>query len=132
MCRYGYHNYRDHFACFHCRKAFKSWQWNDRRGETWKARARLHYGPREVVCPDCARPMIDMGLDFKAPPKPDREAWEIMKILSRNGFTFHNCGCGGPGFKPPRRLRELSAWLEAHRKPGAGESLLRKFSARRG
>ena len=29
MCRYAWHNYRDHFACFDCRKAFKYWQWED-------------------------------------------------------------------------------------------------------
>ena len=79
MCRYAWHNYRDHFACFHCRKAFKYWQWEDCDESQWKMRARLEHVPREIVCPDCSRPMVDMGLDFKAPTKDDREAWQILE-----------------------------------------------------
>jgi hypothetical protein len=131
MCRYAWHNCRDHFACFGCRKAFEYWQWEDCEEGAWKAKARLHHAPREIVCPECARPMVDRGLDFKAPPKSDREAWEILEALYENGFTFHRCGCY-VGFKPPRGLREVPAWLEEHRKSSEGASLLKRFSARGG
>jgi hypothetical protein len=129
MCRYAWHNYRDHFACFDCRKALKVWQWEDCDKSEWKIKKRLHHVPREVVCPDCGRPMVDMGLDFKAPPKDDREAWQILAALSQHGFTFHGCGCS-VGFTPPRTLRELPGWLERHRRVGEGEKLLNKFKAR--
>jgi hypothetical protein len=129
MCRYAWHNYRDHFACFRCRKAFKYGQWEDRAEDSRSARARLRHIPRKIVCPDCSRPMIDMGLDFKAPPNRDREVWEILEVLNQNGFTFHSCGCH-VGFKPPRTLREVPAWLEEHRGFNNGELLLIRFSAR--
>lgn len=129
MCRYAWHNYRDHFACFRCRKAFKYWQWEECEERAWSAKARLHHVPREIVCPDCARPMVDMGLDFKAPPKSDREAWEVLEALYENGFAFYGCGCY-VGFEPPRSLREVPAWLEEHRKPSEGEALLKRFYER--
>jgi len=129
MCRYAWHNYRDHFACFRCRKAFKYWQWEDCDESAWKLRARLEHVPREIVCPDCSLPMVDMGLDFKAPPKDDREAWQILECLQEQGFAFHGCGCY-VGFVPPRTLREVPAWLEEHRRLGEGEALAKKFAAR--
>jgi len=130
MCRYAWHHYRDHFACFRCRKAFKHWQWEDRDKDAWKMRRRLERVPREVVCPDCSRPMADMGLDFKAPAKADLGAWRVMEALHANGFSFRGCGCS-VGFKPPRTLREMPHWLERHRSHRAGELLLKKFEARR-
>ena len=131
MCRYAWHNYRDHFACFQCRKAFKQWQWEDCEEGQWKAKPRMHHVPREIVCPDCSRPMVDMGLDFKAPPKDDCEAWRILERLHENGYAFHGCGCD-VGFTPPRRLRDVSAWLEARQKRSPGESLLKTFVKRGG
>lgn len=59
----------------------------------------------------------------------DREAWEILEALCENGFTFHGCGCF-VGFKPPRTLRELPAWLAEHRKSSEGQALLKNFSER--
>jgi hypothetical protein len=73
--------------------------------------------------------MVDLGLDFKAPPKDDRESWRILEILHENRFAFHGCGCS-VGFTPPRRLRDVPAWLDEHRELSEGESLLKKFAAR--
>lgn len=129
MCRYAWHNYRDHFACFRCRKAFKYWQWEEVREGEWNAQAKLRHVPREIVCPDCSQPMVDMGLDFKAPTKDDIEAWEILEILTKHGFTFHGCGCY-VGFSPPRTLREVPEWLERHRTLSPGEQLLKKYESK--
>lgn len=129
MCRYAWHHYRDHFACFRCRKAFKHWQWEGCERDTPRGRKQLRPVPREVVCPQCSRPMADMGLDFKAPPRDDREAWKILEILYRHGFTFHNCGCGGM-FIPPRRLRHVPDWLSRRCCVSEGEALSRRFAAR--
>jgi len=126
MCRYAWHNYRDHFACFDCRKAFKYWQWEECDETTFRTKQRLEHVPREIVCPDCSKPMTDMGLDFKAPRKSDIEAWKILEILAQNGFTFHGCGCY-VGFKPPRTLQEVPQWLEEHRRKSEGERILDKI-----
>ncbi|WP_165247064.1 hypothetical protein [Paludisphaera soli] len=130
MCRYGFHQYRDHFACFSCRKAFKQDQWEAPEGETWLRGSRRIPVSRRAPCPDCTRPMVDMGLDFKAPPRADRKAWSILESLARAGVTFHNCGCGGPGFRPPGRRREVPRWLAARRELPPGEALARRFAAR--
>ena len=127
MCRYAWHKYRDHFACFDCRKAFKYWQWEKCDTRLSKKGPKLRHSPRIILCPDCSRPMADMGLDFKAPPKNDLEAWQILKSLRENGFTFHGCGWL-VGLKPPKTLRELPLWLAENRKLSLGESLLRKFA----
>jgi hypothetical protein len=129
MCRYAWHNYRDHFACFECRKAFKYWQWGVTSEKEFNHKQQLKYVPREITCPDCKKPMVDMGLDFKAPPKNDADAWEIMRALSEHGFDFHSCGCG-VGYVPPRTLREVPAWIEKHRQHTESEKLLGKFSDR--
>jgi len=120
MCRYAWHNYRDHFACFDCRKAFKYWQWEECDEITFRTKQRLEHVPRKIVCPDCSKPMSDMGLDFRAPRKTDIVAWKILEILAQNGFTFHGCGCW-VGFKPPRTLREVPKWLEVHRPKSKGK-----------
>src|SRR5207244_1130587 len=100
---------------FRCRKSFKYWQWEECDQRTWKSKRRLHRVPRSIVCPDCSCPMVDMGLDFKAPPRGDRKAWKIIEVLHENGFTFHGCGCFVGFFTPPRTLGELPRWLEKHR-----------------
>jgi hypothetical protein len=129
MCRYAWHNYRDHFACFDCRKAFKYWQWKETDEGTFRERQRLQRVPREISCPDCSKPMTDMGLDFRAPPKNDADAWEILRTLSTHGFTFHSCGCG-VGFTPPRPLREVPEWLERQKVPTEAVKLLEMFAER--
>lgn len=129
MCRYAWHNYRDHFACFDCRKAFKYWQWEECDETTFQMRQRLQHAPREIVCPDCSLPMVDMGLDFKAPRKSESEAWEVLRALAANGFTFHSCGCY-VGFTPPKTLREVQQWLAQHRSKSEGEKLLEKIGKR--
>jgi len=115
MCRYGlYGPYKSHFACFECRKAFK--RWNERE---WPARERPH--PDETVpalCPDCARPMADMGLDFQAPPQRDVERWQVAAFLFQRGYAYHCCGCGGPGYRPSR-WSDVPAFLDrAPQSPG--------------
>ncbi|MCW8130878.1 MAG: hypothetical protein KIS92_11045 [Planctomycetota bacterium] len=129
MCRYAFHNYRDHFACFDCRKSFKYWQWEPCDEKTFIAKQRLEHVPREIVCPECKRPMFDMGLDFKAPRKSNRTSWKVAETLARNGFTFHDCGCG-MGVRVPRTMREVTQWLEARREKSDGEKLLQGYGRR--
>ena len=72
MCRYAMVSYKPHYACFNCRKTFKR---------------RLFYDIREgrqsdiAKCPQCGKPMADMGLDFASPSKNDKKAWEHIQKL---------------------------------------------------
>src|SRR5262249_27634527 len=110
-------------------KAFKYWQWEEADESYFLGRQHLDHIPREIICPDCSRPMVDMGLDFKAPSKNDTESWSILRALYEQGFTFHSCGCF-VGFTPPRTLREVPEWIEKHRRRTDAEELLEKFTNR--
>jgi hypothetical protein len=106
MCRYAISGpYKDRFACFHCRKAFKRRKVVD-LPPSMRGGAE---GAKPVLCPDCRRAMHDMGMDFEAPPKQDVRQWTKVELLFQNGFTFHSCGCG-PGLMPAE-LREVQAFL---------------------
>lgn len=61
-----------HWACFDCRKSFSK---------------DASASPRK--CPECAKPMIDMGAYFEAPRKLSKKRWEVMKILADYGYKFN-------------------------------------------
>jgi hypothetical protein len=61
-----------HWACFDCRKSFAKDE-----------------SPLARKCPECARPMIDMGAFFEPPRKLNKKRWEIMKILADAGYKFN-------------------------------------------
>jgi hypothetical protein len=62
-----------HWACFDCRKSFAK-----ERSETARK------------CPECTKPMIDMGAYFEPPRKANKKRWEVMKILSDSGYKFNS------------------------------------------
>jgi len=158
MCRYAVKNYKSHFACFSCRKAFKKTPLSDyvvHKGlDTALAKIMrvYHTPPRRLeveaeigisyeqivdqylkdvsVCPECAGPMAAMGLDFRPPARADEDAWQIIAVLYEHGFAFKGCGCGGLGYAPPQRQRDLPEWLKQHCRQSEGEKLLEKFSQR--
>ena len=61
-----------HWACFDCRKSFA------------KDESEI---PRK--CPECAKPMIDMGAYFEPPRKLNKKRWEVMKVLADYGYKFN-------------------------------------------
>jgi hypothetical protein len=113
MCRYALKpDYKKHYACFRCRKAFKR-------------RNKVDVDPlgdeHPARCPQCGMLMADMGLDFAPPKTSNVKAWHTAATLFEVGETFHSCGCGGPGYRPKDpaklaaffadRLREYQAQL---------------------
>ena len=129
MCRYACSGpYKRHYVCFACRKAFKQppiadflavrgrgyvyeqlchlWSNTEflerRENELGHRLAELEEEYRDAThkCPECGEPMIDMGLDFKAPKQNDAKAWRTLQCLYRVGHAFHTCGCDGPGWIP--------------------------------
>ena len=73
--------------------------------------------------------MADMGQDFQPPKQSDVEQWKKLELLVQHGFTFHSCGCCGPGLRPAT-LREVSAFLAQSLPKSAGESLLETIAER--
>ncbi len=61
-----------HWACFDCRKSFA------------KDASDV---PRK--CPECAKPMIDMGAYFEPPRKLNKKRWEVMRVLADYGYKFN-------------------------------------------
>jgi hypothetical protein len=136
MCRYAFHNYKNHYACFVCRKSFK----HPGPSSMTTEQVQIQVGrltkwierpvPLSIHCPECTREMHDMGLDFKAPRKNDLEQWHKVKRLSDAGVTFHSCGCGGPGWRP-QRLNEVAAFLERTQTQSPGLALLNRTPKRK-
>ncbi len=107
--------YKEKWACFRCRKCFKQ-----RSSMEVMGRKRLEQGEKRVVlCPQCRKPMTNMGWDFHVPKQMDVEQWKKVELLAENDFTFHS-RCRGqshtcPGFRP-RRLRDVKPFLEKQKK----------------
>lgn len=121
MCRYA-RPYKQHFACFGCRKMF-------RQPPLDELAVPLPTGAERVVsCPECGERMHNLGLDFKAPKQRDVEQWEKVRLLHAHGIRFNSCGCGGPGHRPAR-LREVPAFLDRVLPQSRGEWLLRRLTA---
>lgn len=81
MCRYMFAPYKTHYVCVPCRNVAKSHE--------------------QRTCPTCREPMIDFGMDFKAPRKEATNQWKKLAILVERGQLFGSgCGCNGPGWRP--------------------------------
>jgi len=61
-----------HWACFDCLKSFA------------KEESEM---PRK--CPECAKPMIDMGAYFEPPRRLSEKRWAVMKVLADSGYRFN-------------------------------------------
>ena len=61
-----------HWACFSCRKSFA-------KDES--------ESPRK--CPECAKPMIDMGAYFEPSRKLNKKRWAVVKVLANYGYKFN-------------------------------------------
>jgi len=106
MCRYAMYSYKQHYACFSCRKTFK------RRLLVDIDRDKAYNNEGSIAkCPDCGNEMANMGLDFEAPKKKGIKAWRHLENLYQVGITFHSCGCNGPGYIPID-LKELILQFE--------------------
>ena len=126
MCRYAFHDYKEPFACFDCRKVFKqTTRWGLPESERPLPGER-----RLIVCPQCGQPMADMGKDFHAPRSRNVKQWEKVRALYSAGFSFDSCGCCGPGARP-KTLREVTDFVKSRRPLSDGEELLRKIATRK-
>ena len=65
--------YKNHFACFTCRKVWKPHP--PPRASQWAAHCM-----RVETCPDCGGETTNMGPCFKAPPQSDKRAWLAIEL----------------------------------------------------
>jgi hypothetical protein len=127
-CRYMQHSYKQHYACFACRKVFRI------PGSDTPFNVAVYSDPftRKVKCPDCSRPMFSMGRDFKAPRRSAMKQWEKVRQLRVAGIAFESCGCVGPGYRPGS-LREVASFIEQHEvRKSKGRQLANRFKGRSG
>ncbi len=103
-----------HYACFHCRKAFK--QGFPRSGPT-------------LPCPQCRQPMTNLGTDFKAPAQRERRQWQKVQQLAQVGVRFFPVGSTGTPGDRPATLAEVPAFLRRIHPPSAGQSDLERSSS---
>ena len=64
-----------HWTCFDCRKSF--------------AKEPVGRDGKPRKCPECAKPMTDMGAYFEPPRKLNKKRWSVMKVLADYGYKFN-------------------------------------------
>jgi hypothetical protein len=105
-----------HHVCFDCRKAFKK-PASTQNG--WVVRAGHVY-----PCPNCKKPMAQLGKNFRAPRQENIRAWHLLEKLYGAGFRFDSSFEG----RVPTHPSDLGAFLAARAKPSHAEQLLAAFS----
>ena len=121
--RFQPHKYKDHYACFECRKAFRVAPFRE-----WLP-PEVHFGAvvPVVKCPDCARPMTSMGRNFKAPRRADVRLWRTIQLFQEAGIHYvpeawRFCG-------PPTSPDEVPAFIERCRQNASpGRRLASRFA----
>lgn len=108
--------YLQHWACFHCRKTFKS------------GTAAAHL---ERLCPQCRAPMTNMGTDFKAPAQTEVGQWRKVQLLAQAGVRFSPRSPAQLPGERPATLAEVPAFLKRLNPPSAGVRLLERNPSQR-
>jgi hypothetical protein len=111
MCRYGFYNYKNTYACFNCQIGFKRRNLYDVQPELSdkiNKEARISkekgleyiYEDNEAKCPNCGGEVANLGRDLRLPAKTKDEQWRCIKYLLDNKYNIYSCGCQGIGFVP--------------------------------
>ena len=127
----------EHWVWFDCRKMF-------RKPSRWQG---VRLGDKPPIpnheCPECKKPMRDMGVYFEPPRRNAVRMWEIMRLVADNGMSFHSEGSKAyvegfifemrnrEGLKEQRpNLNSVNNRLIANRKwrSNSGQELLTKIA----
>jgi hypothetical protein len=108
MCRYGFKNYKETYACFKCQVGFKRPNLYDVQPELWDEllkkvnpeKANIPASIKDAKCPNCGSEMYNLGRDLRLPTKTKNEQWKCIKYLYDNKYNIYSCGCQGIGFVP--------------------------------
>jgi DNA-directed RNA polymerase subunit RPC12/RpoP len=107
VCAIDFHHFgsrfKQHYACFDCRKAFKAGDEFVPVKVLTPRGMRLDRVPRKVPCPDCGQIMARMGRLFRAPKRSKVKAWAAL--AARFGGPRRHLGA--PFNEPWRREDRL-------------------------
>ena len=95
--------YKQHYACFNCRKAFKK----THLAEVPKQRVRVDDAGRVVHCPQCGERMPEVGYDFKPPKTGDVKAWAEARAKVTGTLEHAIRNSRLVGVKSRRRLKKF-------------------------
>jgi hypothetical protein len=92
-------------VCFNCKKSF--------------SRPHSAFGHVPTKCLDCGGTIALLNQTFRPPKKNDKEAWEVVKYLFENGFTYqhiHNESLS-PGYvQYPTNMRDAKEFVSKYKK----------------
>jgi tRNA(Ile2) C34 agmatinyltransferase TiaS len=86
-----YELYKEHFACFKCRKMFKQTAW---RGLEESLRLQFKdyqdfIHNYQAPCPQCGQPMPNMGKGFRPPQQKEVKEWLQLEEKAKQGIKFY-------------------------------------------
>lgn len=91
-----------HWVCFNCRISVK----DGTRHCPPAGYTGLSLHQPVKACTRCQSPMVDLGIDFKAPRRLDRRQWRKVALLHQKGYRF---GRARRGSRSPKTLQGAKA-----------------------
>jgi hypothetical protein len=86
------------------------WTW---RMVCFKCRVCYHEagGNQPRPCPECRKPMLEVGIHFRAPRRTKVREWKVLEVLvTKYGYKFYDEGNG----VIPKTLKELELMVSPH------------------
>lgn len=103
--------YKQHYACFRCRKAFKKTNLE----EMPTHRLKIDELGRVVHCPQCGERMPDVGFEFEPPKKDNVKGWKEAEAKLEQSYDHEMRNSKIVGVKSPRARTRLIRELDAKR-----------------
>jgi hypothetical protein len=81
--------YAQHYVCFSCRKMFNK-HFPDEIVEPGSS-PQDFWEKHRPPCPECSKPMLNMGNGFKPPKRSDIKRWSFLEKQANAGKRFRYC-----------------------------------------
>ncbi len=91
--------YKQKHICTSCEKTFKELE---NGNDLFAYKVLPTYRTTKRLCPECAKPMEQVSMDFASPRKGDKQ-WKIfrkMQSLGKRIMFVNSCGCYSGRFVP--------------------------------
>lgn len=85
-----YEHYKEHFACFHCRKMLRRTSWFQLTQEVREQHKSYSSYLRQatMACPHCGQTMYNMGKGFRPPKQKALRGWKALEKSAQSGERF--------------------------------------------